>query len=91
MPRMLRMGKLLDMKNVKRLMKSFMGTIKGAEDIKSLYERLFTYTMIRLLIVLVILTYFQGCLWFLFSKSHKPVYIDTWYLTFDLESYNATD
>lgn len=33
MPRMLRMGKLLDMKNVKRLMKSFMGTIKGAEDI----------------------------------------------------------
>lgn len=92
MPRMLRMGKLLDMKNVKRLMKSFQGPIKGADDIIKLYNRLFAYKMMRLLIVLVVLTYFQGCLWFLFSKSQEAQPDrSTWYDTFGLENYGTTD
>ena len=85
------MGKLLDMKNVKRLMKSFQGPIEGANDIINLYNRLFAYKMMRLLIVLVILTYFQGCLWFLFSKSSAPENGRTWYKEFGLEDYNTTD
>ena len=41
MPRMLRLGKLLDMKNVKRLMKQFIGEVKHAGQITDLYDRMF--------------------------------------------------
>lgn len=47
--------------------------------------------MMRLLIVLIVLTYFQGCLWFLFSKSSNPKNGRTWYNEFGLENYGTTD
>lgn len=58
MPRMLRMGKLLDIKNVKRLMKSFQGEVSTSDQIIKLYDNLFIYKLTRLLIVLTVLTYF---------------------------------
>lgn len=87
---MLRLGKLLDIKNVKRLMKSFMGEIKSDEDIIRLFDNLFVYKLWRLLIVLTLLTYFQGCGWFLLSKSHEPTVEGqtTWYDSFGLDGYD---
>lgn len=55
---MLRLGKLLDIKNIKRLMKSFMGEVNSDEDIIKLFDNLFVYKLLRLLIVLTLLTYF---------------------------------
>lgn len=69
---MLRMGKLMDIKNIKRLLKAFQGETNTADSIIKLYNNLFGYKMIRLLLVMSVLTYFQGCLWFLMSKSHEP-------------------
>lgn len=50
------------------------------------------YKLTRLLIVLVVLTYFQGCLWFLMSKSHKAEVEGqtTWYEANGLGDYEAT-
>lgn len=47
--------------------------------------------MIRLLLVMSVLTYFQGCLWFLMSKSHEPEVEGqtTWYLSNSLEDYES--
>jgi hypothetical protein len=89
MPRMLRLGKLLDIKNVKRLMKSFMGEPKSDDDIIRLFDRLFVYKLMRLLIVLTLLTYFQGCLWFFMSKGHEATVEGqtTWYEAFGLDAY----
>ena len=83
---MLRMGKLMDIKNVKRLMKSIMGETNTADQIIKLYDKLFQYKLMRLLLVLIVLTYFQGCFWFLMSKSHVPDVEGqlTWYETFGL-------
>lgn len=58
MPRMLRMGKLLDINNVKRLMKSFQSENNTADSIIKLYYNLFMYKLARLLLVLTVLTYF---------------------------------
>jgi len=58
MPRMLRLGKLLDIKNVKRLMKAFQGEAESPDDIIKLFDNLFVYKLWRLLIVLTLLTYF---------------------------------
>lgn len=92
MPRMLRLGKLLDIKNVKRLMKAFQGENSSADDIIKLFDNLFIYKITRLLLVLILLTYFQGCLWFLMSKSHEPTVENqtTWYINFNLETYEST-
>lgn len=89
MPRMLRLGKLLDIKNVKRIMKTFSSETNTADDIVKLFYRLFLYKLCRLLIVLIILTYFQGCLWFLMSKLHEPSVEGqtTWYKEFGLADY----
>jgi hypothetical protein len=91
MPRMLRMGKLMDIKNVKRLMKSFMGEINTVPQIMSLYDSLFKYKLLRLLLVLLVLTYFQGCFWYLMSKSHEPTVEgqETWYIVFELDTYET--
>ena len=39
--------------------------------------------------MLTLLTYFQGCLWFLMSKSHQPTVEGqtTWYESFGLDTY----
>ena len=58
MPRMLRMGKLMDINNIKRIMKSFQRQNCTAEDIMALYDNLFIYKLTRLLLVLIVLTYF---------------------------------
>lgn len=94
---MLRLGKLLDINNVKRLMKSFQGETNSSQDIIDLFDNLFIYKLCRLLIVLTLLTYIQGCLWFLWSKSQhnnpdEPSKDDivTWYHVFELSKYEET-
>lgn len=86
------MGKLMDIKNVKRLMKSFQGKETTSDSIIKLYDNLFMYKLTRLLIVLVLLTYFQGCLWFLMSKSHEATVEGqtTWYDANSLADYETT-
>ena len=58
MPRMLRLGKLLDEKNIKRLMKALGGDAITADDIVKLFDCIFMYKLFRLLLVLILLTYF---------------------------------
>ena len=69
-----------------------MGETNTADSIIDLYNNLFIYKMVRLLLVLVVLTYFQGCLWFLMSKSHEPGTEGqvTWYDANGLADYEAT-
>ena len=62
-----------------------------------LFDNLFIYKLCRLLIVLTLLTYFQGCLWFLMSKSQHQNTDDpskddivTWYSDFSLADYEQT-
>ena len=57
-----------------------------------MFDNLFIYKITRLLLVLILLTYFQGCLWFLMSKSHEPTVENqtTWYINFNLETYEST-
>ena len=68
LPRMLRMIKLLDINNVKRLLKSFQGEISNANQIVQQYTNLFIYKMIRLVLMLSLCTLFLGCIWFFISS-----------------------
>ena len=55
---MLRLGKLIDEKNIKRLMKALGGDAITADDIVKLFDCIFMYKLFRLLLVLILLTYF---------------------------------
>ena len=50
-------------------MKSFFENSSRDERISSQYTMMYIYRVFRLLIILVIITYFQGCFWFLISNE----------------------
>ena len=79
------MIKLLDINNVKRLLKSFQGEISNANQIVRQYHNLFIYKMIRLILMMIICTFFLGCIWFFISMQLQEGEQETWYIEFELD------
>lgn len=69
LPRLLRMFKLMNIKTIKRLLKQLQGEIKTTEQIVTLQTSMFMYKMIRLLLMMIVLTYFMGCIWYIISND----------------------
>ena len=67
---MLRIQKLFDTRNVKRLIKSFQGKVEKTSEIVEIYNKLNIYKLLRLLIMLTLFTYFLGCFWYLISSEN---------------------
>ena len=90
LPRLLRIQKLFDTRNIKRLIKSFQGRITKTSQIIEIYNKLNMYKLLRLFVMLTLFTYFLGCFWYLISseqESDEVVMDETWYSTFNLEQY----
>ena len=65
------------------MLKQFQGHVTNTEQILKLYNNLFMYKILRLFIMLLILTYFIGCLWYMVSREWNPKDEDnTWYNDF---------
>lgn len=92
LPRLLRIQKLFDTRNVKRLIKSFQGKVEKTAEIIEIYNKLNIYKLLRLLIMLTLFTYFLGCFWYLISSDASTDDEDgSWFKVFNLESYNITN
>lgn len=91
LPRMLRIQKLFDTRNVKRLIKSFQGKVEKTSEIVEIYNKLNIYKLLRLLIMLTLFTYFLGCFWYLISSAQDADDEDTWFTVFNLEQYTITN
>ena len=84
---MLRIQKLFDTRNVKRLIKSFQGKVTKTSEIVDIYNKLNIYKLLRLLVMLTLFTYFLGCFWYLIS-SDQDRDGQTWFEVFELETYS---
>jgi len=88
-----RLGKLIDINRIKKLLKSFQGEKGDDKKIVKQYLYLYLYNMFRLILIAVVLTYFIGCFWFYISLNQADWFSDpeasqiknTWYLEFGLE------
>lgn len=86
---MLRIQKIFDTRNVKRLIKSFQGQVTKANEIIEIYNKLNFYKIVRLLIMLTLFTYFLGCFWYIISSdSYDDTRPETWQSTFEIEQYS---
>lgn len=97
LPRLLKIQKLLDVQENKKILRGiyFKGKVTTIESIINLYNSVFMYQLFRILILLVLFTYFLACFWYLMAWSQEsPVVGDgaTWYTTFiEGNDYDKTD
>lgn len=83
---MLRIQKIFDTKNVKRLIKSFQGQVTKGSEIVEIYSKLNLYKILRLLIMLTLFTYFLGCFWYMLSgDSYDDQNPETWQTVFEID------
>lgn len=87
LPRLLRLFKLLNLKTIKRLLKQLQGEIRETKQIVVLQTRLFMYRMTRLLLMMMVLTYFMGCIWYICSNDLQLNEERTWYTEFVKDKY----
>ena len=67
----------------------FKGKLTTIDSIISLYNTMFVYQLFRILIMLIIFTYFLGTFWYLLSiEQTMPEDGDTWYTTFIEGNYD---
>ena len=89
-----RLGKLIDIDRIKKLLKSFQGDNGDDKQIVKQYLYLYLYNMFRLVLIAVVLTYFIGCFWFWislnqldwFDNPEQAEINNTWYNEFGLDN-----
>ena len=94
--RMPRLSKLIDIQRVKKILKAFQGDTSDDKAILKMNLSLYSYRVVRLVIIALVITFFLGCLWFRISKfqvdtlSDEEIEVDesTWYTVFRLWETN---
>ena len=84
--RLPRLIKLIDSSRFNQLLRSFFESSSRDERIVAQYMLMYFYKIFRLIIIAIIITYFLGCFWYLFSNEMNPVGTEqTFAKTFGLE------
>lgn len=95
MPRLLKIQKLLDVGENKKILRNmyFKGKVTTIESILNLYNSVFMYQLFRILVMLILFTYFLACFWYLMcTKQPMPEDGNTFITTFfDGNEWDSTD